>query len=112
MNAEYIYKICTRKEWEGVPKGGAYNGNQRDKEDGYIHLSLAHQVSRILHKYYAGQSSLIILKVPVETLKEKIRWEPNSKGEFFPHLYGGFSKIDVEEVIEVSNNEIDLSMLG
>ena len=93
---DYVYKICTKQEWDILKQKKSWNGSKSDIEDGFIHLSNREQVNQTLKKYYMGEKNLFLLIIKVDTLKELV-WEKSTNGEKFPHLY---SKLDLESVID------------
>ena len=96
MNFKFVYKICTKSEWQEVKTKGQLTGSKKDLEDGYIHFSGDDQVAGTLKKFYKNQNDLILLKV--DTLKlDHLVWEQASDGNFFPHLY---SELDLVNVVE------------
>ena len=96
MNFKFIYKICTKSEWEEIKGKGQLTGSKKDLEDGYIHFSGADQVEGTLKKFYTNQKNLILLKV--DTIKlDHLFWEQASDGNMFPHLY---SSLDISNVID------------
>ena len=96
MNFRFIYKICTKSEWQEVKNKGQLIGSKKDLEDGYIHFSGVDQVEGTLKKFYTNQKDLILLKV--DTLKlDHLLWEQASDGNMFPHLY---SSLDISNVID------------
>ena len=44
MNFKFVYKICTKSEWQEVKSKGQLTGSKKDLEDGYIHFSGEDQV--------------------------------------------------------------------
>lgn len=96
----FIYKICTVAEWETFQNSGSFAGNTLDQETGYLHLSLPRQLPRIVEKYFGSQDGIVFLKISLEKVKENLKWEPNSKGDLFPHFYGILERDHVEEVFE------------
>ena len=100
MNLKFIYKICTKSEWEIAKSKGHLTGSKKDLEDGYIHFSGEEQVKRTLNKFFKNQKDLVLLKV--NTLKlEHLLWEQASDGYMFPHLY---SLLDIANIV----NEYDI----
>ena len=67
MNFKFVYKICTKSEWQEIKSKGQLTGSKKDLEDGYIHFSGEDQVEGTLKKFYQNQKDLILLKV--DTLK-------------------------------------------
>ena len=39
MNFKFVYKICTKSEWQEVKSIGQLIGSKKDLEDGFIHFS-------------------------------------------------------------------------
>jgi len=107
--AHYIYKICKKSEWEAAKN--QYTGNECDQKDGYIHLSLSHQVERIAKKYYLGQNDLVLLKIPVSKIRSILKWSANSTGDLYPHLYGAITEADVDQVISLTIQDFDFNSL-
>ena len=96
MNFKFIYKICTKSEWQEIKVKGQLTGSKKDLEDGYIHFSGEDQVEGTLKKFYSNQKDLILLKV--DTLKlDRLLWEQASDGNMFPHLY---SSLDISNVVD------------
>ena len=96
MNFKFVYKICTKSEWQEIKSKGQLTGSKKDLEDGYIHFSGEDQLEGTLKKFYPNQKDLILLKV--DTLKlDQLLWEQASDGNMFPHLY---SALDISNVIE------------
>jgi len=96
MNFKFVYKICTKSEWQEIKNKGQLTGSKKDFEDGFIHFSGEDQVRGTLKKFYSNQKDLILLKV--DTLKlEHLLWEQASDGNMFPHLY---SSLDISNVFD------------
>ncbi|CAG8575971.1 3034_t:CDS:2, partial [Ambispora gerdemannii] len=79
-----------------------------DHQDGFIHLSTAHQVPATAARFFSNDNLIKVLRVPyVGRIKEGVKWEKGipSSTELFPHLYGvELTWDDVEEVVEVVNS--------
>ena len=93
---DYVYKICTKQEWDSLKQKKSWDGSKNDIKDGFIHLSNKEQVNQTLKKYYVGQKNLFLLILKVDTLT-KLVWEKSTNGEIFPHLY---SKLNIESVLD------------
>ena len=101
MNFKFVYKICTKSEWQVIKKKGQLLGSKKDLEDGYIHFSGDDQVAGTLKKFYQNQKNLILLKV--DTLKlDHLVWEQASDGTMFPHLYSSLDVANVVSEIEIN----------
>ena len=102
MNFKFVYKICTKSEWQEIKKKGQLTGSKKDLEDGYIHFSGDDQIAGTLKKFYKKQKNLILLKV--DTLKlDHLVWEQGSDGTMFPHLY---LPLDTSNVVD----EFDITL--
>ena len=106
MNFDFVYKICTKSEWNTAKENKIFKGTDLDLKDGFIHFSDKNQVKQTLNKFYNNQSNLIILKVDALKLKNLV-YEQSSDGNIFPHLY---SDLDLKFVIE--DYSIDLKDNG
>ena len=96
MNFQFVYKICTKLEWQEIKSKGQLTGLKKDLEDGYIHFSDYDQIAETLKKFYQNQKNLVLLKV--DTLKlDHLVWEQASDGNMFPHLY---SSLDISNVVD------------
>ena len=58
MRIDYVYKICTKQEWDILKQKKSWDGSKSDIEDGFIHLSNREQVNQTLKKYYMGEKNL------------------------------------------------------
>ena len=98
ITAMFIYKICLLSEWNSFQKNGVFAGSALDQKSGYIHLSLPRQLPRIFEKYFSDQRDVVFLKIPIEKIKKHSKWEPNSKGDLFLHLYGDLKLDHIEKM--------------
>lgn len=107
-----IFKICPRSMWEDAKARGEFVGSEVDLKDGFIHFSSPTQYKRTLELYFAGQTDLVLLTVPVAPLQEhlaalpgtpgKLQWDlSKNRGEYFAHLYG--VGLPVSAVAEVTS---------
>ena len=70
---EYIYKICSTKNWKIAKQIGAFKGFGIDLIDGYIHFSSKDQVKETARLHFNGEKELLLLKI--ETKNLEIKWE-------------------------------------
>ena len=104
MNLKFVYKICTKSEWQEIKDKGQLVGSKKDLEDGYIHFSGEDQVKGTLEKFYSNQKDLILLKV--DTLKlDHLIWEQASDGNMFPHLYSSLNLSNIVDEFEITLND-------
>ena len=110
MNFKFVYKICSKFEWDEYKKMGQLTGSKKDLEDGFIHFSGEDQVKGTLKKFYTNQKDLILLKV--DTLKlDHLLWEQASDGNMFPHLYSSLDISNVVDEFEITLNNDGLHNL-
>ena len=57
------------------------------------------QLKKTINIYFK-KKKVVILKIDIEKLKEKILWETSRGGEKFPHLY---DSLTLENVVEVDS---------
>ncbi len=86
-------KIFTTDEWLHFRDTGEFSGSADDLRDGFIHLSLAHQVEGTLARHFAGASEIVIAEISVE--QDAVEMEVSRGGERFPHLYRSLTLEDV-----------------
>ena len=96
MNFDFVYKICTKSEWNDAKQNKIFKGTPLDFKDGYIHFSDINQIKQTLNKFYLNQPNLVLLKVDALKL-QKLVWEQSSSGDMFPHLYSDF---DIDCVVK------------
>lgn len=83
-----IYKICSADDWDIGQREGQLPWAPVDREDGFVHLSAAHQVAQTAAKHFRGRSGLVVLEVdPARLPPDALRWEVSRGGDRFPHLY-------------------------
>ena len=83
----HIYKIVPELLWAEARARGRFEGAPVDLSDGYIHFSTASQVRETARRHFAGQTGLLLVRVPAETLGPALVFEPSRGGDLFPHLY-------------------------
>jgi uncharacterized protein (DUF952 family) len=82
------YKVLTANEMASLERDGEFGGSAVDREDGYIHLSTAEQLTATVDKHYGEQVDLHVAAVDVDAQGDALRWEQARGGDQFPHLYG------------------------
>ena len=96
MRIDYVYKICTKDEWDNFKQKKSWEGSKNDINDGFIHLSDRDQVNKSLKRYFSNQKNLILLIIKTDTLLNLV-WEESTNGEKFPHLY---SNLHIDNVLD------------
>ncbi len=103
--AEVVYHIVETEVWQGVE---ATYYPLAFAEEGFVHLSFAHQVLATAQRYYADRSDLTLLAVQVSSLPEALVLENLVGGEeLFPHYYGGVPRAAV-----IDSGPLTLSATG
>ncbi len=87
-----LFHIARAEDWERGADAGGYRvstlGRDLDQE-GFIHLSHAHQVKGVADAFYRGMTDLVLLELDAERVADQVRLDPvPGTGELFPHLYG------------------------
>ncbi|MEV4878477.1 DUF952 domain-containing protein [Streptomyces cyaneofuscatus] len=106
---EPLLHLAEAPLWEAARGTGTYEMSTRGRtlqEEGFIHLSLPHQLPGVARMLYgdesaggAGGHDLVVLVVDPARLTAPVRYEAMKPGgEEFPHLYG---PLRVEAVVEV-----------
>ncbi len=98
---ETLFHIVGRSNWAAAQALGYYEPDGFDAE-GFIHLSLKHQILRPANLLYTGRDDLMLLVIDHAKLTAEVIFEPGSHGEaeHFPHLYGRMNLDAVEGVID------------
>ncbi len=96
-----VYKILREHEWKEFQSQGYFNGSKDDLKDGFIHLSPADQVERIIKKYFSDDHPIYIVKFDNIDFLKRLVWEPASSGDLYPHLYNASLSIDEIDSFEV-----------
>lgn len=82
-----IYKIFRLTEWEAALTDGVFRGSADDLRDGFIHFSTREQVPATIAKYFADETTLMIVAVNEADCGDLLKWEVSRGGALFPHLY-------------------------
>ena len=83
---ERLFHIARIADWEQAGRDGAYRVSSLGKhldDEGFIHLSFAHQVKGVADAFYRGMIDLVLLELDPERLGAPVVIESG-----FPHLYG------------------------
>ncbi|MET9772050.1 DUF952 domain-containing protein [Streptomyces sp. NPDC006415] len=106
---EPLLHLAEAPLWEAARGTGTYEMSTRGRtlqEEGFIHLSLPHQLPGVARMLYGdgngegtGGQDLVVLVVDPARLTDPVRYEAMKPGgEEFPHLYG---PLPVGAVLEV-----------
>jgi len=95
----WVFKVVTRQTFDDWPADGPWSGNDKDRADGFIHLSAGAQVAGTLDKHYPGVDGLCLLWLAEDDLPpDDLRWEVSRGGAPFPHLYAPLHRHWVKRV--------------
>ena len=81
------YKVLAAGELAELLRGG-WRGTALDRQDGFIHLSAAGQLTETVDTHFAGSTDLVVAAIDLAALGGAVRWKVSRGGALFPHLYG------------------------
>jgi uncharacterized protein (DUF952 family) len=93
-----LLHITPRAWWEAAQAAGAYAPPSLEAE-GFIHFSTLGQVIATAHRFYSGQTGLVLLEIAADRLPAEVRYEMAGNGERFPHLYAPLNLDAVGRVV-------------
>ncbi len=103
-----LFHIARGDDWRQAERDGVYRIStlgKRLEEQGYIHLSFAHQVKSVADVIYRGMDDLVLLQIDPEKLAAPVVVEVGEgTSEPFPHLYG---QLGVDAVSDVRDYRPD-----
>jgi uncharacterized protein (DUF952 family) len=90
-----IYHLAEPAHWAAAQDAGEYTWSTRGAtlaEQGFVHCSLAHQVSGVARAVYPDVPDLVLLTIDPDRVGAEVRFEPGEPGEpggpDYPHVYG------------------------
>ena len=96
---QYVYKVCSTKEWADATEVGFFLGSEVDINDGFIHLSTARQLAGTLYYFFEKHENLILIQFRSDDLGTNLVFEepyPKDKRKgLFPHFY---SQLKIEKI--------------
>lgn len=91
---EIFEPLAQRRLFHMVPAGAAGSlealGEVRPpslEEEGFVHLSQAHQLAGTLDVHFQGVDRVLLLELDPEQVAGDVRFEPSRGGALFPHLF-------------------------
>jgi len=97
----FIYHIATAANWARAQQDGQYTMSTLDRtlaQEGFIHASVAAQVTRVANAFYQGEPDLLLLVIDPGLVEPDIRYEPVPGQPLpYPHIYG---PLNVSAVIQ------------
>lgn len=93
MTDRWLLHAALPDDWAEAAATGAYRWSTRGRtfaDEGFVHLSYAHQLDGVITRFYDDVPDLVILIVDRARLDDQVVDEPPAPGvaEHFPHLYG------------------------
>lgn len=101
IEGNVIFHMTDSALWQKSLEHGEYVCPSLEQE-GFIHFSLADQVVSTANRHYHGVTGLVLLKVAINRLSARLKYEAVPGGETYPHLYGPLNLDAVEKVYEFS----------
>ena len=105
----YLYKILSYQHWQASQSRQSLVLSADDHN--FIHLSTKEQLEKIIAKYWADASRVVILKLKTERLQGELVFEANPGGTTkYYHLYKGLIPFNaIEEAKIFFKKELDES---
>ena len=100
----FVYKICSKNEWNKATLEKFYTGSEVDNRDGFIHLSTKEQLKETVEKHFKGQENLLLVCFRIIKIEDKIKWEITRNEELFPHYYGNLETNKAEKIYDLKLN--------
>lgn len=97
-----IYHVITETAWNEQQVAESLHVPSLQSE-GFIHCCTNQQVEGVLHRYFQGQTGLLILEIDEQKLEAEVRFEKSTNDELFPHVYGAINKNAI-----LSVNQLDV----
>lgn len=104
MTHDRLLHLALRRDWEGAAAVGEYRVSSLGltlEQQGFIHLSLPHQLAGVAARFYAEvDEDLVVLEIDPDAVGSPVVLEPGAPGsdDLFPHLYGPLPTSAVAEV--------------
>ena len=99
---EPLFHIARADAWDAAERDGIYSVSTLGKtlaDEGFIHMSFAHQVKQVADFIYRGMPGLVLLRIDPAKLSAPVVVEQvGGAPEPFPHLYGALNTDAVETV--------------
>ncbi|WP_281556457.1 DUF952 domain-containing protein [Thalassomonas sp. RHCl1] len=102
ISEDYIYLLSSKAEYQQAQQSGEL---VRDSltEEGFIHASPKHQLTRIANKYYTKTIEPLVMVVDKFRITNEVKWEP-ATGGLYPHIYGPLNMDAVIRTVPIALN--------
>lgn len=89
---ESLYHLICADDWNKALDGGIVPYGDRDRRDGFLHLSTESQVLETARRYFSRRTDMFALEIDFASIGRSVRFERvPERAEFFPHFYGELS---------------------
>lgn len=85
---ETVYRLLPVEAWAAAQREGVILYDGKDMADGFLHLSSAEQLFATAARYFSKRTDMLALEIDAGMLGPRLKMEPATGGELFPHLYG------------------------
>lgn len=96
----FVYHLVPPEVWEKALLEGRYAPLSL-KSEGFIHLSTEEELGESARLHLSQYEELVVLRVLVKRIKDKLKWEPSRGGKLFPHLYGELPWSAIENTLSL-----------
>jgi uncharacterized protein (DUF952 family) len=101
MQDQFIFHIVTNSQWAAQVENESYTHDSLAAE-GFIHCSTQQQLHQTIKRYYADQTTVLVLKIEASKINALIKYElAPSVNEYFPHIFGVINKDAIVEIITI-----------
>src|SRR5439155_23625671 len=109
MRVTELYHITERPDWEAASVAGEYRMSTRGvalDEQGFIHLSLRHQLRAVAEFVYGDADDLVVLVIDSARVTAPVRYEAQEHGaQPCPHLYVPLSSDEILAVMQCGSDQ-------
>jgi len=100
----FVYHLVPPEVWEKALIEGHYRPASL-KTEGFVHLSTEDQVPESAQIHLGSHPELVVLRLPIKWIKDKLKWEEGRNEELFPHLYGPLKLHFVETTLALERHD-------
>jgi uncharacterized protein (DUF952 family) len=87
----FIYHLVKVNHWAQFKELSEYE-SETFKEEKFIHASSERQLQATANRYFAGETSVILLTIDTNKLEPRLKWEKSpTLDEDFPHIFGAIN---------------------
>lgn len=107
---QFLYLLAAQADFEQALTDGYFS---RDSlvDEGFIHASPLHQLTRVANKYYRNVVNPMAIQVETELVEPEVKWE-SAAGDVYPHIYGKMNMSAVVSAQAIALNDDGQFALG